>query len=110
MERTCGDGKQVVLREVDEAWLSCLQGRVNAAFLKTGILLCKIAEVKAIPCSSARFAISAFCTSVNFVYDSVFDFKVFCCSLYMFCTSAFAAEIEEDRMSVASAPWGSGSF
>ena len=41
MERTCGDGKRVVLREVKDAWLSCLQGCVNAAFLKTGILLCK---------------------------------------------------------------------
>ena len=62
--------------------------------------------VEAIPC----FAISAFCTSVNFVYNSLFNFEAFCCSLCMCFSSAFAAEIEEDGMSLAIAPRGSGSF
>ena len=67
-----------------------------AAFLKTRILRCKIAVVEAILCSAACFAISAFCTSVNFAYDSLFDYEVFWCSLCMRFPSALAAEIEED--------------
>ena len=82
----------------------------NAAFLKTGILCCKIAVVEVILCSTARFAISDFCTSVNFAYGSLFHYEVFCCSLCMCLPSAFGAEIEEDRTSLVSAPWGSGSF
>ena len=54
---------------------------------------CKIVVVEVIPCSAARFAISA---SVNFAYDSLFDYEVFCCSLCMRLPSAFAAEIEEE--------------
>ena len=79
-------------------------------FLKTEILRCKIPVVEAILCSAVRFAISAFCTSVNFAYNSLLDYKVSRCSLCMRLPSAFVAEIEEDGTSLVAAPWGSGSF
>ena len=74
MERTCGDGNRAVSRGVNG---------VETRILKTGILRCEIAVVEAILCSAARFAISAFCMSVTFAYDSLFDYEVFWCSLCM---------------------------
>ena len=105
MDRTHGDGNRAVSRGLNGVRLSCLQGRVNTAFL-----LCKIADGGSYPVLCCLLCYFSLCTSVKFVYDSLFDFEVFCCSFCMRFTSVFAAGIEEDGTSLAIAPWGSGSF
>ena len=97
VERMCGDGNWVVSLGVDGVRLSWLQGHVNIVFL-----LCKIADGWNYPVLCCSLCYLSLCTSVNFAYDSLFDYEVFCHLLCMRFTSAFAVEIEEDGMSLVS--------